>query len=594
MRWRLGILAAVILAVLSLYPQAALIYSRGSEYNGAAFVNDNDESVYLAYLQSLIDERPRKNNIYSGGEIAPSETFLSIQSLPAYAVTMIARPFGFSAETVFPLLSFLFAFSTAIFLYWLFYQFTENEIFSAVAVLFVLVLGVTVAGYGTAKLILGLGPASASFPFLRRYTPGIAFPFLFIFMGSVYRAYAGAWVRRWTWVVASLSFIVLLYSYFYLWTAALAWMAAVVFLTLLFPSLRAKRLFQDFWVPLTISCVLAGLPYLWLLSQRSSSTDSFQALEATRIFVWQRPSIWLGVFLVSALAFLRRRLAEQKLASERLVFATACAILPILVFEQHIITSYSLQPFHYNLYVAPYIVLIAAASTFWLWLKDSRSSVGKVWGVVLISLLSAWGVVESRNAMDYRWNANIIRDKNISVSLRLRRLVEESGEVPGSAISFNSNSFQADHQPSVTPQGVLWSEHLPWASAIGVSDAKRRYFSHLYFTGRDGDTFEKAMKECPTGPECKAIFGWRVIQTLAIGNHSPTQAEAAAIAQEYREFLSEVSSSGPPEPTLSFAVIENREKAFDFANLDRWYQRDAGETVGSYTIYRLTRRKVSP
>jgi hypothetical protein len=29
---------------------------------------------------------------------------------------------------------------------------------------------------------------------------------------------------------------------------------------------------------------------------------------------------------------------------------------------------------------------------------------------------------------------------------------------------------------------------------------------------------------------------------------------------------------------------------FDFANLDRWYERDAGERVEAYTLYRLKLR----
>ncbi len=57
MSWRYGVAVGIFLALLSMCPQAVLIYERGSNYNGATFVNDNDESVYVAYLQAIIDGR---------------------------------------------------------------------------------------------------------------------------------------------------------------------------------------------------------------------------------------------------------------------------------------------------------------------------------------------------------------------------------------------------------------------------------------------------------------------------------------------------------------------------------------------------------
>ena len=61
--------------------------------------------------------------------------------------------------------------------------------------------------------------------------------------------------------------------------------------------------------------------------------------------------------------------------------------------------------------------------------------------------------------------------------------------------------------------------------------------------------------------------------------------------------LTEVSAPPFGEPAraeafrhpLTYAVISS-DRNFDFANLERWYERDAGERVGDYTLYRLKLR----
>ncbi len=82
---RYGILIGVFLALLSLYPQIYLKFQRGENYNGATFYYDYDEVAYASYLQALIDDRPRKNDVYTGsGAPQRNETFMTIQFVGAY------------------------------------------------------------------------------------------------------------------------------------------------------------------------------------------------------------------------------------------------------------------------------------------------------------------------------------------------------------------------------------------------------------------------------------------------------------------------------------------------------------------------------
>lgn len=587
MRWRYGVLVGIFLALLSLYPQAALIYHRGSEYNGATFVNDNDESEYIAYLQAIIDGRPRKNNIYSGGTEEPSETFLSIQALPAYAAAIPAKLIGLSAEKTFPLLSVLCAFAAVISLFWFLSKVTENSAFAATAAFAVLVMGVTVAGYGVLKYFLGLGPASASLPFLRRYTPGLAFPFVFMLFGSAWLALKSSQSReRLVYaLLASVSFGALIYSYFYLWTAALAWVIILAFLSVALDADNRQDLILKLWIPFFAFSAIISFPYFVLLSRRSESTDDAQALELTRQIVLSRPSIWVSALIILAIVWLVRS-RRIELNHPLTFFIISFALLPIIVFNQQIITGYSLQPFHYNLYIAPYVVLISLALLVWELLKDKLSELRPVVWVGLILTIGVWGAIEAHYTTLYRLHGNMRRDAAMPVSQRLAEIGYRDFDAAIRKITFNADSLQADNQPATAPQGVLWSEHLPWASSLSSEDARRRYYLHLYYLNKDESYLRESLVNCPEGPDCKALFGWRVIPTLSIKGQPPSPEEVEEVIGEFSAFLENFSPSDAFNPMLSYAIIPAIE-GFDFTNIEKWYERDASEVHGKFVLYRL-------
>lgn len=592
MRWSVPIVIASILVLLSLYPQLQMIYTRGPVYHGAAFVNDNDESVYIAYLQALIDGRPRTNNLYSGGEVRSEETFLSIQAFPAYTVALPARLLGVDANTIFPFLSILFSAASALSLYWLLFKITEDRAFSAIAAFAVLILGASAAGYGAVKYFSSLGASSAALPFLRRYTPGLAFPFLFLFAGSVFIASKeenGSNMRNC--LLAAASFLALLYSYFFLWTAALAW-ALLVFFFSLISFKTGYRTPWKFWFSVIGSFLVFGIPYFWLLSQRVSSTDSSQLLESTRSIVLSRPPIWIGAAVIVVLLTLQltgKVDFERRLA----VMIASFAFAPFALFNQHVITGYSLQPFHYNLYAAPYFSLIAVAILAWVCFNRFLANPRPLVFAGMISLATVWGVVETHLAMKYRFNANIVRDATIPVGRQLRELAGDDLRTASREVTFNSDLFQADHQPSISPQGVLWSEHLRWAAAISDLEARKRYFAHMYYMNRDEESLRESLQRCPFSFECRAIFGARVMPTLTIHPHFPNVSEIEPIITEFAEFVRSTDTAGPAEPLPSYAVIRGDVESFDFRNIDKWFERRLRESLGNYTIYELTPRRKS-
>jgi len=58
----------------------------------------------------------------------------------------------------------------------------------------------------------------------------------------------------------------------------------------------------------------------------------------------------------------------------------------------------------------------------------------------------------------------------------------------------------------------------------------------------------------------------------------------------YEAYANSFSRDEVLKRPITYAVIPAGGN-FDFTNLDRWYERDAGERVGDYTLYQLKLRE---
>jgi hypothetical protein len=134
-RWKWGVLAAIAITLLSLYPQLHLWMQLGSNTKGVYAYFDTDEVAYSAYLQALIDGRPRRNDPYIGrddGKETPlPESLFSVQFVSPYLAAIPARLFGLSASTVFIILMPLIAAASALALFWVLASITHDHRLSA-------------------------------------------------------------------------------------------------------------------------------------------------------------------------------------------------------------------------------------------------------------------------------------------------------------------------------------------------------------------------------------------------------------------------------------------------------------------------------
>ncbi|PYS65779.1 MAG: hypothetical protein DMF76_01980 [Acidobacteria bacterium] len=178
--WKWGALAALAMTLIGLYPQINLWIARGTQWQGSYVLTQGDEIAYSAYVNALIDGRPRRNDPFNGRDDLPGkptyESLFSIQFLPAYAIALPARFLGLSTDAAFIWLIVIGAITSSLAIFWLLATLTGDSKLAAVGVFFTLCLGALAAAQGVARLMITGNRVHDMFAFLRRYEPSVIFP----------------------------------------------------------------------------------------------------------------------------------------------------------------------------------------------------------------------------------------------------------------------------------------------------------------------------------------------------------------------------------------------------------------------------------
>jgi hypothetical protein len=597
-KWKLCGVVSVAVVLLSMIPQIQLWIARGREWNGAYVATQGDELLYSAYINSLLDGRSRKNDPFGGRDSAsgsplPESTF-SIQFIPPYAIAAVARIFRLSASSAFIVLIWVAAFLAAVSVFWLIEAVTDDHRIAATGTLFVLCLGWVVGRYGLFNSFFDIGIPALHF--LRRYQPAVAFPLFFVFQWLVWRALHSITngVRRLNSVLAGVTLAVIIFSYLFLWTGALAWLSCIATLWLSFrPSERRKSI-----ATLTTIVLITGfalIPYLYLISRRAATLDEQQTLVSIhRPDLLRAHEILGALILLIIIVGIRRR--KIKLSESKVLFTASLALLPFVVFNQQILTGKAMQSFHFEIFVVNYSTLIALFITITLlWRFVSRrfliltSAVALAAGLIVV-------IVPSRLVF---LPLAIANDQRIPVLLRLKHLSEQDGtlaELRGqghaSTLVFSPSIALMRLLPTWTSQGTLLD--LGGVDFGGVTREQRKqfFYMHLYYSKVEADSLGKALNSTQSYPAMDSsarslVFGHERITPALNFDFKPIRSnEIDSEVQIYQNYVNSFSREEALKRPISYAVIPDDSK-FDFANLDRWYERDAGEHVGAYVLYRL-------
>ena len=87
-----------------------------------------------------------------------------------------------------------------------------------------------------------------------------------------------------------------------------------------------------------------------------------------------------------------------------------------------------------------------------------------------------------------------------------------------------------------------------------------------------------------------AAFGHdRVIPDLSVKLKPITNDEIALQVAEYQAYVDSFTREQAGKHVLSYLIVAVDE-GINLSNVDRWYQRDQGEQVGNYKLYRVQLR----
>jgi hypothetical protein len=600
--WKWGVLAALGMMLLALWPQMNMWIARGANWQGSYVSVQVDEVAYSAYINALIDGRPRRNDPYSGRDDRPNqpqpESLFSIQFVPAYAIALPARALGLTATTLFIALIAMSAFASTLAIFCLLKTVTGDNRLAATGALAVLCLGMMVASQGEARVLLGF-PIIADdfFPFLRRYQPSVSFPLLFVMCVAMWHAFRVEALRSivaWS-LAAGLIMALLIFSYFYLWTAAGAWLALLGIVWLAARPGEWRRVALVFGV-VGAFALAALVPYVILLSHRASETDASILMIRTHAPDLRVPEL-LSAAVIAILAIQARR-GKIDWKAPQVLFTASLALMSFAVFNQQIITGRSLQPLHYQIFVANYVALLAIVLTVAI-LASGQAGTKRLSARALALLSIAifgWGIVETTGGT----NRNVAQARLRDDAMPVVRWMAEEGKRVGfqgasgdtgnpRAVVFTSALTVADSLPTGAPQAQLSVGHMEYYAGVSPAELKERFYQSMYYAGFSEKDLAEAMAE-GRFTIMAALFGiGRAIPALAIGQQPVTLEEARAELHRYSEYIRTFTRERASRPTLSYVVVPT-EAPSNFTNLDRWYERGPGEQAGLFTIYRVKLR----
>ena len=590
---KLGIIAGLFLVIFTLYPQFKMLYLRGDDWQGHYAFNDIDEVAYASYVKALIDGRPRKNDPYTGRDDSPEspqpESLFSIQFAAPYTIALPARVFGVGAPWAMTIGGAFAGFFAALACFWLIRRITGDSLFAMTGTLIILAGGAIMAGEGAIGEITGWSYAYPYFPAFRRYIPAMPFAAFFAMMALVWLLVTTEDVRKRIiyCVLASFCFSFTVFSYFYTWTTAAAWLGCLFIVWLI---ARPEGFWKDLkaFIALGVGCLLALIPYAMLLSKRSHTMDDVQLLVNTHAPDFYRVPEYIS-FVVLIILVLGIALKKISFRERETLFAISFALVPIIVFNQQIITGRSLQPIHYQVFIGNYVAGLALVVAVGIILKKTdwfKSFAPKIVLPVIALIAVAWGFVECHYTVRILDEANVARDEAMPVGRRLTELSKTENN-PYKTVIMPFSMLQGDDLPTVAPQSVLWARHQHVFAGVTWDENKERYYQYLYFQNIDANQIANSMKKNNDYVSVIALFGWGRHTDRLNSAHKPlTFGEIDTEARKMDEYLKNFNPRNSPETILSYVVVPN-DWQIDFTNLDKWYERDNGEIHGAYLLYRV-------
>ncbi|QQS32231.1 MAG: hypothetical protein IPM50_11195 [Acidobacteriota bacterium] len=581
--WTLALVPVIVMTMLAMLPQVRLWQTTGENWAGSYAASNYDEVAYSAYVNGLMNGEPRRYDPYMARE-TKEESIFSIQFIPGYAIALPARALGVSASTAFIALHAFFAIFTSLAIFWLLFATTRSGVAAAGGTLVILCLGTAVTYEGYLRQIVEEFHIIEFFPFLRRYQPGFGFPLFFVMCAAAWQTLYSDSRQKTAWAAAAgVTFAAIVFSYFYLWTAALVWLAAAFAIAFIANKENRRDIFRNAAI---VGCIgiAALLPYFYLLDQRSRNSDEVQLLVYTREPDLSAPTV-IAAFIAFAVAAVLHFAKRIDARSPQAKLTYAFLAVPIVVLNQQVITGRSLQPIHYEIFIANYCVLAGICILLWLAFSGLKgnSLLPKVAFAVLGAAAAVWGSFEADHGAKRNFGMVAVREAVYPALENIRERSKGRSEPP---VIHSANPIIASLIPTVVPAHVVWAPHLVAGGSVSEAEAKEQFYRAIYFSGFDAKDLEHVLK-IRWFEKVAAIFGGgRALPELGGVNDPIEDDEIVAESQKYGEFVDSVTAAVAYEPLLNYFIVPDGEEP-DWSNVERWYSRDGGTVIGLFRVYEL-------
>jgi hypothetical protein len=314
-----------------------------------------------------------------------------------------------------------------------------------------------------------------------------------------------------------------------------------------------------------------------------------------RADLWRVHELLCAVILGAlVIGILRRRIARNE---PRVIYVASLALLSFVVFNQQILTGRTMQSFHFEIFVVNYTTLVGLVILITLFWK-SVSGRFLIWmaafsvalGIIVVALPSRLLFVPQA----------IATDRIVPVLLRLNELSKHDGTLvdlsskgEASTLVFSPSVAVMTILPTWTSQGTLLDMTGEYCLGLNREERKRIFHMHLYYSGTDIESLRRALNgtsdifPVELAGVRTAIFGYERSSPALTPEFRPIeQHEIESEVQAYQAYVNSFSREEALSRPLYYAVIPAA-GSFNFANIDRWYERDGGERFGEYTLYRL-------
>jgi hypothetical protein len=491
------------------------------------------------------------------------------------------------------------AFLSGLAVFWLLLLTTRDRQISAAGTLFVFCFGALAGGHGLVGLLVMRDVMFLGLPFLRRYQPAAGFPLFFVFGACIWLALTAERKGR-TRIHSTFAGIVLgtlVFSYLYLWTAAVAWLVLLAVIWTGFRSGNEKyRKVEVFAVVVSI-LIMTLVPYFYLVSRRAANLDEAQTMLGThRPDLFRIPEI-IGFLVIIAIVSAVRS-GRAKWDDAQIIFAASFSLLPFAVLNQQVLTGKSMQPYHFESLVANYAVLVGLVIvTTILWGSFVRRSL--VWIGVICCL---WGGLEVTMTVLAHSRTSLVADQMVPVLRRLKELSKHDGTFEGLRSAGKTPTVVFSPQRDVMGMLPTWSSQGTLLSMGGLdfgsashSQRKEFLYLYLYYCGTDEEGLGRLLSgrtdDFFMGHYARiAIFGHERVVPMLSSTFDPIRTEEIEEQVKlYRAYIDSFSRDKILVRPLTYVVTKSEPES-NLSQIDRWYQRDKGERHGDYTLYKLTLR----